>query len=232
MALKSSIKKPWPTKAVMRQIYEKHLWGGSQYDFYSGMGSHNKSLVDPYIHVLRSFLTSFSQPIRVCDLGCGDFNVGRQLHDLTIQYIGVDIVDELITRNELKYASPNLEFDCLDISEDQLPSADCVILRQVLQHLSNAEIMRIAKKLSAYQYVIVTEHMPNGQFNPNLDIVSGQGIRLKKESGVDLLSSPFNLKVKSDEMLLSIDLADGKGRIVTTLYRMSSPSALGGASFT
>ena len=232
MAIKSSIKKPWPTKAVMRQIYEKHLWGGAQYDFYSGMGSHNKSLVDPFIHVLRSFLTSFSQPIRVCDLGCGDFNVGRQLHDLTSQYIGVDIVNELITRNKLEYAFQGLDFVCLDISEDQLPNADCVILRQVLQHLSNAEIARIAKKLSAFQYVIVTEHLPNGQFNPNLDIVSGQGIRLKKESGVDLLSSPFNLKVKSVETLLSIDLADGKGRIVTTLYRMSLPSELDRASFT
>ena len=216
----------------MQQIYEKHLWGGTKHDFYSGIGSHNKSLVDPYIDVLRSFLTSFSQPIRVCDLGCGDFNVGRQLHDLTSQYIGVDIVNELITRNKLEYAFQGLDFVCLDISEDQLPNADCVILRQVLQHLSNAEIARIAKKLSAYQYVIVTEHLPNGQFNPNLDIVSGQGIRLKKESGVDLLSSPFNLKVKSVETLLSIDLADGKGRIVTTLYRMSSPSALDRASFT
>ena len=230
--MNSSNKKSWPTKDAMEQVYKLNLWGGGKLNFYSGDGSYDTTIINPYLKIVSEFLNSFEQPLNVVDLGCGDFNVGRQLHDLTIQYIGVDIVDELITRNELKYASPNLEFDCLDISEDQLPSADCVILRQVLQHLSNAEIMRIAKKLSAYQYVIVTEHMPNGQFNPNLDIVSGQGIRLKKESGVDLLSSPFNLKVKSDEMLLSIDLADGKGRIVTTLYRMSSPSALGGASFT
>jgi len=31
-------KKPWPTKAVMQQIYEQHLWGGKDFDFYSGEG--------------------------------------------------------------------------------------------------------------------------------------------------------------------------------------------------
>ena len=44
-----SKKKPWPTKKAMEQVYEMNLWGGKEFDFYSGEGSHNLELVTPYI---------------------------------------------------------------------------------------------------------------------------------------------------------------------------------------
>ena len=175
------IKKPWPTKDVMEQIYEKKLWGGNTYDFYSGTGSHNPEIVDPYIEVVASFLTSFKSPITVCDLGCGDFNVGKELVKYTKSYVAVDIVTTLITHNKEKFKRDNLEFRCLDIAVDDLPSADCALLRQVLQHLSNAEVQSIVSKLASFKYVILTEHLPEGDFVPNKDIISGQGIRLKKQ---------------------------------------------------
>ena len=61
----------------MEQIYEKNLWGGAEFDFYSGKGSHEAQIVNPYIAVVTSFLTSFVDSLVVCDLGCGDFNVGK-----------------------------------------------------------------------------------------------------------------------------------------------------------
>ena len=57
-----------------------------------------------------------------------------------------------------------------------------------------------------------------GYFIPNIDIISGQGTRLKKKSGVDLLEAPFNFKVKSSKQLLSIPVT--KGRIVTILFEV------------
>ena len=115
----------------------------------------------------------------------------------------------------------NLTFECLDIATDSLPTADIVLIRQVLQHLSNKEVQSIISKLSAYKYVILTEHLPNGSFEPNKDIISGQGIRLKKQSGLNLLIPPFNLKIKKEKQLLSTSLKEGKEVIVTTLYEMS-----------
>ncbi|MEO5788080.1 class I SAM-dependent methyltransferase [Gelidibacter sp.] len=215
-----SIKKPWPTKAAMEQIYELKLWGGNTSDFYSGEGSHQPEIVKPYINVLKSFLTSFKNPLVICDLGCGDFNVGKQLVRHTEKYVAVDIVANLIKRNKEKFMETNLEFQCLDIAVDDLPAADCVLLRQVLQHLSNAEVQSIARKFSAFKYVIVTEHLPEGDFIPNKDIISGQGIRLKKQSGINLLAAPFHMRVEEEKQLLSVRLPDGKGMIVTTLYRM------------
>ncbi|MBL1280466.1 MAG: class I SAM-dependent methyltransferase [Fluviicola sp.] len=211
-------KQPWPTKDAMEQVYTNHLWGGKEYDFYSGEGSYVPEIVNPYIDVLTSFLTSFERPLVVCDLGCGDFNVGQELVKYTQKYIAVDIVADLIEYNKTRFKAENLEFHCLDIAKDDLPVADCAIVRQVLQHLSNSEIQSIIGKLSDYKYVILTEHLPEEDFVPNADIISGQGTRLKKGSGVLLLEAPFNLKVKNEKELLSVNVDDG--RIVTVFYEV------------
>ncbi|WP_299438380.1 class I SAM-dependent methyltransferase [uncultured Aquimarina sp.] len=211
-------KEPWPTKDAMEQVYEKKLWGSNNSDFYSGSGSHHPEIVRPYIDVLSSFLTSFTSSLVVCDLGCGDFNVGKQLVRHTKKYVGVDIVTDLITHNKEKFKEANLEFYCLDIAMDDLPSGDCAIVRQVLQHLSNNEVQNVLSKLTNFKYIILTEHIPEGDFVPNKDIISGQGIRLKKQSGLDILAPPFNFKVKEEKQVLSVVLNNGRGVIVTTLY--------------
>ena len=213
-------KQPWPTKAAMEQVYALKLWGENDSDFYSGDGSHRHDIVEPYINTLTSFLTSFESPLVVCDLGCGDFNVGKQLVQFTEKYVAVDIVSDLIERNKQKFTDDKLEFHCLDIAADDIPSGDCAIVRQVLQHLSNAEITNTLNKLSHFKYVILTEHLPEGHFTPNIDIISGQGIRIKKQSGLDVLAPPFNFKVKEDSKLVSYDLGEEKGVIVTALYTL------------
>jgi SAM-dependent methyltransferase len=213
------VKQPWPTKDAMEQVYEMKLWGGNTSNFYSGAGSHDPEMVHPYVAILISFLISFKSPLTVCDLGCGDFNVGKELIKYTKKYVAVDIVADLISYNKEKFKEENLEFHCLDIAVDDLPSGDCALLKQVLQHLSNAEVQRIVNKLTDFKYVILTEHVPYGDFTPNKDIISGQGIRLKKQSGLNVLAQPFNFKVKEQKQLLSVILNDYKGVITTTLYK-------------
>ncbi|AGC75351.1 methyltransferase family protein [Nonlabens dokdonensis] len=213
-------KKPWPTRDAMQQVYELNLWGENGGEFYSGEGSHNPYIIAPYIKCVSQFLNSFEEPISICDLGCGDFNIGKEFVDLCKSYTAVDIVPELISRNKKYFKEANLSFQCIDIAKDQLPKADCVIIRQVLQHLSNNEIKQIVNKLPTYRYIILTEHLPEGAFVPNLDIISGQGIRIKKKSGVDLLAEPFNLKVKKSSILEQTQLKNHKGIISTALYEM------------
>jgi SAM-dependent methyltransferase len=212
------MKIPWSTKAAMEQVYQLKLWGGQKPDFYSGSGSHETEIVKPYITVVTSFLRSFKTPITVCDLGCGDFNVGKELVVYAKKYVAIDIVAPLIAYNKEKFKEPNLEFYCLDIAVADLPSGDCAIIRQVLQHLSNAEVQAIVNKLANFKYLILTEHLPKGDFIPNKDILSGQGIRLKKKSGINLLAPPFHLKVKEEKQLIAFPLEGNKGILVTTLY--------------
>ncbi|MFK8060875.1 MAG: methyltransferase domain-containing protein [Polaribacter sp.] len=202
----------------MQQVYDMQLWGNNASQFYSGDGSYQPEIVNPYINVVTKFLNSFKKPISLLDLGCGDFNIGKQLVEHTKNYIAVDIVENLINYNIKTFKTENLKFLCLDISTDDLPKADCIILRQVLQHLSNEEVQKIVKKIANYKYVILTEHIPNGDFIANKNIISGQGIRLKKQSGTNLLTTPFNLKIKEEKQLLNFILDDNKGIIKTTLY--------------
>lgn len=216
--MKKNNKKPWPTKDAMEQIYAQHLWGTNNTLFYSGEGSHNPELVNPYVSVVANFLSSFPIPLTVCDLGCGDFNVGRQLVSYTKKYDAIDIVPSLIACNKSTFAIDNLYFHCLDIAKDCLPDGDCAIVRQVFQHLSNEEVKMALENLKGFKYVIVTEHIPAGDFVPNLDIISGQGIRLKKNSGINLLAAPFCLSVSEQKELLRISLNNNRGQIVTMLY--------------
>ncbi|MAW94068.1 MULTISPECIES: class I SAM-dependent methyltransferase [unclassified Leeuwenhoekiella] len=218
--MKKRSKIPWPTKAAMMQVYEKNLWGGGQTAFYSGVGSHDPNTVQAYVEVVCTFFKSFKTPPTVCDLGCGDFNIGSRLVSYTSSYKAIDIVPDLIARNKKRFQSEQLSFGVLDIAKDPLPKGDCALLRQVLQHLSNAEIQAIVGKLYDYTYVILTEHLPDCDFEPNKDIISGQGIRLKKQSGVDLLAPPFNLKVQESKQLLKLSAPESKGSLVTTLYKL------------
>lgn len=215
---KTRNKTPWPTKDAMEQVYEMSLWGGKEFEFYSGMGSHHPEIVNPYLTVLKSFLKSFKTPLIVCDFGCGDFNVGKQLVSYAHKYKAIDIVENLITYNKEKFKEENLEFHCLDMATDILPSGDCAVIRQVLQHLSNAEVQQVLDKLKNFKYIILTEHLPKGDFVPNKDLISGQGIRIKKQSGLNILAAPFNFQVKEEKQVLSVHLDDDQGVIVTTLY--------------
>lgn len=218
---KQLIKKPWPTKAAMEQIYDKGLWGTtSGAAYYSGEGSHHPDIVVPYINAVTLFLNSFEDPISLCDLGCGDFNIGKELVPYTKSYTAIDIASNVITQNKKKFQKENLKFLCLDIAVDPLPAADCALLRQVLQHLSNSEIQSILDQLGVYKYVILTEHLPEADFVPNKDIISGQGIRLKKQSGLNVLVAPFHFSVKEAQQLLFTRLDKGKGVLVTTLYKV------------
>ena len=218
---KQLIKKPWPTKAAMEQIYDKGLWGTtSGAAYYSGEGSHHPDIVVPYINAVSLFLNSFEDPISLCDLGCGDFNIGKELVPYTKSYTAIDIASNVITQNKKKFQKENLKFLCLDIAVDPLPAADCALLRQVLQHLSNSEIQSILDQLRVYKYVILTEHLPEADFVPNKDIISGQGIRLKKQSGLNVLVAPFHFSVKEAKQLLFTRLDKGKGVLVTTLYKV------------
>ncbi|MCB9197644.1 MAG: class I SAM-dependent methyltransferase [Flavobacteriales bacterium] len=210
---------PWPTQKAMQQVYEEHLWGGAEFDFYSGTGSHEMTIVKPYLDVMIRFLNGFPELLSVVDLGCGDFNVGKELLSHVKSYTAIDIVPDLIKRNQLKYRFDHLNFICLDIAKDQLPKGDCAIIRQVLQHLSNDEIKQVVNQLSQYRFVILTEHIPEGEFEPNKDIISGQGIRLKKNSGVDLFMPPFDLQNFTAEVIQTVPYLGGKGIIQTWLIR-------------
>lgn len=177
--------------------------GGGGSEFCSGHGSHLQSHVDPYVLAVSEFLGQLPIPADVVDLGCGDFNVGRQIRHKTARYIACDVVPDLIARNKIAYADLDVDFRVVDITEDDLPQGDVVIIRQVLQHLSNAAIMSVVDKLINYRYLVLTEFVPSGKFIPNMDQPTGSFSRLARgvPSGVVLTSPPLNMRVKTEKLI-------------------------------
>jgi len=218
------------TKDIFTKIYEEGAWGesaGADKKYFSGTGSHNDVITNTYASAVAKFLTSFPEKPNVVDLGCGDFTVGSKIRHLCNTYIACDIVESLIDWNRQSYNDRNVDFRVLDLSEDELPAADIVFIRQVLQHLSNAHIARaLAQLTKKYRYLVITEHLPSfGKFTPNLDKPAGASIRTGLNSGVVLTSAPFNLKVAKN--LILAEVAEAGDIIRTNLYVL--PSANGEA---
>jgi SAM-dependent methyltransferase len=218
--------KGYPTEEIFSAIYREHKWGTHSEDgFSSGTGSHNPATVVPYVSAVQRFLQSLTFVPSVVDLGCGDFNVGRQLRPYCGHYVACDVVGALIERNKRKFSDVQVDFRRIDIIEDGLPNGDIVFLRQVLQHLSNAQISQVVRKLYQYKFVIVTEHVPaRRDYQPNRDKATGGGIRLRQGSGVVLTAQPFLLKVKSETVMCttSESLDHRPGLVTTMLYEVKN----------
>ncbi len=202
----ASFYKRLPVGEAFSTIYQSHAWGSRQDGpFCSGDGSIREDAVGPYCDMVRGFVED-NNIKRVVDLGCGDFGVGSRLIGPDVHYTGVDVVPDLISYNQERFGSPGVEFRRLNIIEDDPPPGDLCLVRQVLQHLSNAQIQRTLKSLTRYRYVIVTEHVYSGVgVRHNLDKPQGPGTRIPKRSGVFLESPPFSCNAK---VMLEVPLAE------------------------
>lgn len=212
---------------VFSEIYEKNNWGGSKGEFCSGFGTEDEQIVSAYISAVSKMASiEVFQGLTFVDLGCGDFRVSKQLLPLCSNYIGVDIVKPLIRRNEEKFGNAATRFVHLDIVEDELPDGDVCFVRQVLQHLSNQQIMSVLEKLKKYKWIVITEHYPsdNDTIKPNLDKIHGADVRVYYNSGVYLSEPPFELPEQSLNKIVEmpgVGIGKGcdQGLIRTFLYK-------------
>lgn len=119
------------------------------------------------IHGIHSFAGK-----KILDIGCGDGIYTYELLQTKPELVvGIDPIENVISHAREKYKDiPNLQFECKNLYEMEIPSAplyDIVVLRGVLHHVPDlAEAIRIAGLLA--KTVIVLE--PNG-YNLMLKII-------------------------------------------------------------
>jgi 2-polyprenyl-3-methyl-5-hydroxy-6-metoxy-1,4-benzoquinol methylase len=94
------------------------------------------------------------------DIPCGDMNwIAGLLVDENFEYIGADIVPELIDQNINKnYPSDNIQFRVLDITRDELPKVDMILVRDLLGHFSDVDLALAINniKRSGAKYLLAT----------------------------------------------------------------------------
>jgi len=192
---------------TFNEIYEKNIWGGKEGEFFSGNGS-NEEYAAIYAETIRKFIAE-KKISKVVDLGCGDFRVASQFVTNDVEYVGIDIVPAMIEHHNQMFGNEKVSFYCKNIIEDELPDGELCLIRQVLQHLSNAEIEKILQNVKKYKYLIVTEQFPNPkrEIVPNLDIPHGPDVRLHFDSAVFVDQPPFNLPNVST--LLDVEAEEG-----------------------
>jgi len=207
------------TQTLFSEIYEKGYWGtSSRYPFYSGTGSHDETQTLPYVHAVKSLIAALPQSPVMIDLGCGDFNIGRQLYSQSRHYYAIDVVPELVVHNQQHFKADNLTFNCMDATTEKLPDADILLIRQVLQHLDNQSIKAIVDQLRGFEHIIVTEHVPAGSFTANIDKPPGPDNRMRIKSGVDISAPPFSLSGYQKRTLCAIETCDFPGIVETVLF--------------
>ena len=187
---------------VFSEIYARGEWGeeSKAEGFDSGSGS-GAAYTNRYCELITDFMSE-NHIQTVVDIGCGDFRVGQQIAHPGISYTGVDLVTALITHNQKTFGCNHIGFQLGDLTNGVLPDGELCLIRQVLQHLSNQEIITAIKRCEKYRYVIITEHIPtSGKVKPNLDKPHGPDIRLYWNSGVFLEEPPFSLRTT---MLLDV----------------------------
>jgi hypothetical protein len=165
------------------QIYATNEWGHG-----SGEGSlpmHTRGYVD----FLRRFLVE-KGITSVVDMGCGDWQFSRSVPWGNIEYRGYDVVGSVIEQNIRKYSAPNISFHLYSGNSDELPQADLLIAKDVLQHLSDDSIAKVLPSLNRFKYSLLTNCVnPSGTTVPT-NIADGDFRYL------DLRLPPFNLPAR------------------------------------
>jgi len=145
------------TAEIFSAIYRNNSWLDEE--SVSGRGSTLAHTV-----VIRSALPIVLNSLgaqSLLDVPCGDFNWMRHVDLKGIEYVGGDVVPELIAQNRLKYQSEKRSFRVLDITTDELPKVDVILCRDCFIHLPFGQILAavVNFKKSGSKFLLATTHV-------------------------------------------------------------------------
>lgn len=172
-------------KKVFTQIKDENHWGDS--DSVSGTGSN--LLQTKVIRQAIPLLLHEYHIKHLIDAPCGDFywmkEILPELENALKKYQGVDIVEDVIKNNTSKYSTAKISFTLADITTDILPTADLILTRDCLVHLSFSNINKVIKnyKKAGIKYLLTTTFTSRSK---NIDIKNGGWRPLNLEM------APFN----------------------------------------
>jgi len=175
---------------VFESIYETCEWGvDKNFNGTSGSGSEFVN-VKPYFYYLSDFLKE-NNIKSVVDFGCGDWQFSQFIKWDDIKYTGFDASKTIIERNKKNFLKSNISFNHGNFLEIDAPKADLLIIKDVLQHLSNKNINKAIERFKSYNFVIITNDIDPVTFSSlNNDIKDGEYRVL------DLTKMPFNIKAE------------------------------------
>ena len=169
---------------TFNHIYAEGIWGRDD----SGKGTSGSGSTLEITREYRAYVEDFVKKHAVksvVDAGCGDWSFSSTMDWADASYLGVDIASDIVDADRKKYQRDKVRFQVGDITEE-LPAADLLISKDVLQHLSNRLVQKFIEnnlKKGKYKWVILTNDRGIG----NQDITPG-GYR-----AINLAAPPFEV---------------------------------------
>ena len=199
--------------STFNRIYAERTWGTDSTGKYgtSGGGS-TLEITREYRSYIEDFMKKHAVK-SVIDAGCGDWSFSSAMDWGDASYLGVDIASDVVEAVRKKHEKGKIKFQVGDITED-LPAADLLISKDVLQHLSNELMHKFIKnnlRKGKYKWVILTNDRSSGE---NQDISNGE-YRM-----IDLAAPPFEVKGLID---LPIKFGDQPRKITSLLDLTQQP---------
>ena len=179
-----SVNQRSPLTDTFNRIYTEGTWGKDV----TGRGTSGSGSTLDITREYRTYIEDFIRKNNVrsvVDAGCGDWTFSSAIDWGTVNYLGVDIASDVIDSVRKKHEKPNIRFQVGDITEE-LPAADLLVSKDVLQHLPNALVQKFIRnnlKKGKYKWVLLTNDRGSG----NPDTPPG-GYRM-----IDLAAAPFDV---------------------------------------
>ncbi len=143
-------------KSSFSTIYSLNLWNNNEISIpRSGPGSSLDNAADT-IFFINNIVNKYDIK-SVVDLGCGDLTWMNRTLAFKKDYIGIDISEEIIELNQKNYTDKT--FMVKSIIIDDIPKADLFIIRDVIFHLLNKEILQLFDNIkNKYKYLLITNN--------------------------------------------------------------------------
>ena len=131
---------------VFTTVYQDNYWGSAESR--SGEGStmsYAGSLLKNFIDITHEFNVNC-----MLDTSCGDWNWMKRLTDRLPDYTGLDVVEEIVTKNNFTYGNSHTRFIHTDslsfLKKQEDNSFDLILCRHTLEHLPTAYNIQYLKE--------------------------------------------------------------------------------------
>ena len=168
-------------------IYKNKYWQNIDNGSLSGAGSNLDISTEKLSKELPSFFKTYKIS-SILDLPCGDWKWMSTMDFQHVNYIGCDVVKEMIEDNSKLYARDNVKFMVKSLIDDDLPKADIIIVRDLLVHLDTSDILKCLAniKRNDFEYIAITNY-------PTLKSQHKDKLLGDKWRPINLSKEPFSL---------------------------------------
>ena len=129
--------------STFNRIYSEGTWGRDV----AGKGPSGTGSTLEITREYRAYVEDFMKTHAVksvVDAGCGDWSFSRAIDWGGASYLGVDIASDVIAALRHQHEKGQVTFQVGDIT-DELPAADLLISKDVLQHLPNTLVRKFIR---------------------------------------------------------------------------------------